>query len=87
MTDKQHKNKYKVYVKVLATFYPNGDLFPEAFWWESGKKYKIDSIIDVCRAASLKTGGSGIRYTCLLGTYQVLLFYEEGRWFMERKNV
>ena len=74
-------------MKVKVIFYPNGDMFPEVFWWENGKRYNIDHVTDVCRAVSLKTGGNGIRYTCLLGSYRVYLFYEMGRWFMERKVV
>ena len=86
MIERQYENKYKVYVKVEAIFFPNGQIEPKAFWWESGKRYEIDQVIDVCRAASLKAGGIGVRYTCMIRGYQTFLFLEESRWFMERKD-
>jgi len=86
MIERRYENKHKVYVKVEAIFYPSGQLEPIAFWWESGRRYEIDTVVDVCRAASLKAGGIGIRYTCMICGHQTFLFYEEDRWFMERKN-
>ena len=35
-------------------------------------------------AASLKTGGVGMRYICKICGKQVALWNEEGKWFMER---
>lgn len=86
MIERQYENKYKVYVKVEAIFYPNGQIEPKAFWWESGRRYEIDQVVDVCRAASLKAGGIGVRYTCMIRSHQTFLFLEESRWFMERKE-
>ncbi len=60
MIQRQYENKYKVYVKVEAIFFPNGQIEPKAFWWESGRRYEIDQVVDVCRAASLKAGGIGL---------------------------
>lgn len=78
-------NDKKVYVKVAALFSSDGKLQPVAFWWEDSKRYNIDRIIDVCRAASLKAGGAGIRYTCMVHGHEINLFFEEDRWFIERK--
>jgi hypothetical protein len=44
-------------------------------------------VTDVCRAASLKAGGVGMRYTCMVRNHQTYLFYEDGRWFMERRRI
>jgi hypothetical protein len=43
-----------------------------------------DRVTNIRQAASLKAGGSGIRYTCMVHGRQTYLFYEEDRWFMER---
>lgn len=85
MIDRSYQNENKVYVKVEAIFHPDGQLYPKAFWWESGRKYAIDRVLDICHAASLKAGGTGIRYTCMVQDHQTFLFYENDRWFMERK--
>ncbi len=87
MMEKRYKNHNKLYIKVEALFYPDGRLCPIAFWWENGRRYYIDRVTDVCRAASLKAGGIGIRYTCNVLGKQIYLFYEEDRWFMERREV
>lgn len=86
MIEKRYKNDNKLYVKVEAVFYPDGRLRPIAFWWENGRRYYIDRVIDVCRATSLKAGGMGIRYACNVLGKQIYLFYEEDRWFMERRE-
>ncbi|MGI5849021.1 MAG: hypothetical protein ACOX8Q_02970 [Christensenellales bacterium] len=86
MIERRYQSEGKVYVKVEALFYPDGRLEPLAFWWENGRRYTIDRIVDICRAASLKAGGTGIRYTCLIRGNQTFLFFEEDRWFIERKE-
>ena len=76
----------KVYVEVYARFTTQGELLPVAFTWEDGKKYRIDRVSGAQRCASRKAGGTGIRYTCVVGGRECHLYYEENRkWFMERK--
>ncbi len=86
MVERRYENSCKVYVKVEAIFYPSGQIEPVAFWWESGRRYEIDAVIDVCRAASLKAGGIGTRYTILVRNHQTFMWLEEDRWFMERRD-
>lgn len=75
----------KVYVDVTAEFFKDGDLVPKSFRWEDGQVYEIERIKDVRRAASLKAGGVGTRYTCVIGGQEKHLFYEDNNmWFMER---
>ena len=38
------------------------------------------------RAASLKAGGAGTRYTVRIGRSETYLFNEDGRWFVERRE-
>ncbi|MPM02095.1 hypothetical protein SDC9_48340 [bioreactor metagenome] len=76
---------YKVIVQVCAEFDTEGNITPLLFVWEDGRRYEIDRILDVRRAASLKAGGFGIRYTCRVRGKQTYLFHEEDYWFMERK--
>lgn len=77
----------KVYVKVLALFDLDGKIMPVSFTWDDGKQYEIDRVHDVQRAASLKAGGQGIRYTCMVRGKEVYLFREfDNKWFMEGKD-
>lgn len=77
----------KVYVEVKVKFFPDGRIEPFSVVWEDGQEYEIDRILDVRRAASLKAGGVGIRYTVRIGRTETYLFLEENRWFVERRAV
>lgn len=77
---------YKVYVDVIVRYRPDGEIIPLAIWWDEGKLYKIDKIVDVRPAASLKAGGAGIRYICKIGLAERYLFLEENKWFIEAKH-
>lgn len=76
----------KVYVGVHARFEPDGRMTPLSVVWEDGQEYAIDRVLDVRRAASLKAGGAGMRYTVRIGRAETFLFLEENRWFVERKE-
>jgi hypothetical protein len=83
--DDEYNNPDKVYVSVKAIFHQDGRIQPISFVWEDGHEYEIDRVIDARRAASLKAGGVGVRYTCMVRGKQTYLFSDEDRWFMERK--
>lgn len=79
-------SRNKVYVTVTAEFSTEGVLLPKSFIWEDGREYRIDRVKDKRRAASTKAGGVGERYTCLVESKEVFLYYEDNNmWFMERK--
>lgn len=76
----------KVYVDVEVTHRKDGSLRPNIITFE-GKGFEIDRVLQICRAASTKVGGTGIRYTVLISGRQAFLFDEEnGRWFVEARN-
>lgn len=77
-------NCSKVYVDVNATFSKDGQLKPVSFIWQDGHVYEIQRITDVRRAASLKAGGVGTRYTCVIEGQESYLYYEDNNmWFVE----
>lgn len=76
----------KVYVDVNATFSKDGRLIPKSFIWTDGHVYEIQRVKNVCRAASLKAGGVGMRYTCVVAGRESHLYYEDNNmWFLEGK--
>lgn len=75
----------KVYVTVDVRFEPDGRRKPLSIIWENGEEYKIDRVLDVRRAASLKAGGAGIRYKVKIGELEAHIFLEEDKWFVERR--
>ena len=81
------EQKRKIYVKVTVEFSPEGKMFPRFITWEDGRRFEIDRIKDCRRAASLKAGGAGIRYTCTICGDHYLFYEENYKWFVEAKNV
>jgi hypothetical protein len=83
------ENNFKVYVDVFEMHNKDGKITPLGFIWENGHKYAVDKVTDIRRAASLKAGGAGLRYTVKIGGFERFMFLEEEsgvrRWFMERK--
>lgn len=76
----------KVYVSVTAVFTKEGKLVPKSFVWKNGHVYDIQKVTDVRRAASLRAGGAGLRYTCIVDGRESHLFYEENNlWFVEER--
>jgi len=78
------ENIRKVYVNVLAEHLTDGRCRPDSVRFESGQKFTIDRTRFCCRAASTRSGGSGIRYTVVIQGREVFLYDEEnGKWFIE----
>lgn len=77
----------KVYVEVVAHFDTAGGILPLEIVWEDGQSFKIDRITGMKKAASLKAGGAGMRYDCVIGGHKTCIFLEEDRWFVERKDL
>ena len=75
----------KTYVDVLAKFESGGTVVPLRIKWEDGRMFTVDSVLDVRRAASIKGGGLGIRYTVRIGGHNTYLWRDDDQWFVERK--
>jgi len=83
MKEQKH---YKVYVDVGVEFTADGQMCPVWIRWTDGHIYRIDRVKDICRAASRKAGGVGLRYTVLINGQESQLYYEENyKWFVEAK--
>lgn len=76
----------KVFVEVAAVFTPEGQILPRSIRWEDGTTFAVDRVLDVRRAAALKVGGCGLRYTVRIGGRQTYLFLDEDRWFVETND-
>lgn len=73
----------KVYVAVELTIDEAGIMHPQCVVWGDGRKFEITAVLDVRRTASLKAGGSGMRYTCRVGRKETYLYYEDPKWFVD----
>ena len=79
-------NDNKVYVDVVAEFTKDGRIVPKSFTWSDGHVYEVQKITDLRRAACLKAGGVGMRYTCIVDGRESHLYYEENKWFLEKRT-
>ncbi len=77
----------KRYVEVVADMAEDGRVTPLQIVWSDGRRYTIDRVLDCRHAASLKTGGCGMRYTIRVGGQATYLWREGDRWFVEAKVV
>ena len=66
----------KIKLDIIVRHTPEGKAIPKIILWEDGRKFSIDKILDIRRAAALKCGGTGIRYICkICGTSLFILSY------------
>lgn len=76
----------KKYVAVECRFDEAGKVCPLTVLWDDGRRFSVDRVRDVRRAASLKAGGAGIRYTCEISGHETYLYFEDPRWFVDACN-
>ena len=70
----------KKYVEVGAVHRTDGQILPVLLWWEDGRSYQIDRVLDIRRAV-------GRRYTCrICGKERYLWLEDDGKWFVESKE-
>lgn len=82
----------KKYINVIVKFDTNGDMTPIQIVDENGTKFDIDRVVESRKACSLKSGGTGLRYTIKIKNKLYFLFCEGqnvrnqhsfSRWFVE----
>ena len=78
-------SREKRYVKVMSATDEDGRITPLSIEWDDGRVYAIDRILDRRHAASLKVGGTGMRYLVRIGQATTYLFHEDPRWYVEAK--
>ena len=72
------------YIDVICLNDKGGNLKPLYIIWDDIKKIPILKVKEIRPRASLKVGGSGLRYTCIFEKNKVRhLYYDRGKWFVE----
>ena len=77
----------RAYVRVLVDVDETGRIRPLRIYWEDGRSFEVDRLLDVRWAPSSRAGGQGMRYTCRVRGRQVYLFEDDGRWFVEARDI
>ena len=74
----------KIELNIIVQHLPDGKAIPKTIIWEDGRRFSIDRILDIRKAAALKCGVVGIRYICRICCKEVPIFEEDGVWFIEQ---
>lgn len=77
--------RIKRYVPVTVHFDEDGKMRPLVIEFDEGRKFPVDKVLDVRRAACQSVGGVGDRYTCRIDGKETYLWFEKGRWFVAAK--
>ena len=70
---------------MIVRFEAEGKLRPLMIEFDESRKYPVDRVLDVRRAACESVGGVGDRYTCRIQGQERYLWFEKGRWFVEER--
>lgn len=75
----------KKYIEVIVKYTEQGEIIPLSICWSPDQQLEIDRVLDVRQAASLKAGGTGMRYLCRIKGKERFIWLEENKWFVEAK--
>ena len=75
----------RVYVRVIVEVDEEGSVQPQKIFWDDGRAFEVDRLLDVRKAVATKAGGQGMRYTCRILGRETYLFEDDGRWFVEAR--
>lgn len=78
------ERREKRYVEVVARHTAEGSVVPIEIVWEDGRRFEIDRVAECRRAASMRVGGHGVRYTVWIGGRERFLWRDERGWYVER---
>ena len=77
----------KKFVDVICLNDQAGNLKPLFLIWDNLYKIPILKVKEICPRASLKVGGSGLRYTCVFEANRIRhLYYDRGKWYVEMQE-
>ena len=73
----------KHYIAVIAEFNLTGQIIPLSIRLNN-RRHEVDKVKYITTAASLKSGGQGLRYTCKINGRECYLFLEDNLWFIDQ---
>jgi len=75
------------YVDVICLNDKAGNIKPLYLIWDENRTIPVMKVKEICPRASLKVGGSGLRYTCVFPVNRIRhLYYDRGKWFVEMND-
>lgn len=78
------ERREKCYVEVIARHALDGSVEPLALVWEDGRVFAIDRVVEKRRAASMRVGGHGLRYTVSICGRERFVWLDDRGWYVEK---
>lgn len=78
------ERREKTYVEVVLDVSTEGKVTPLAIYWEDGRCFCVDRVLERRYAASMKVGGHGMRYTVSVEGKLTHLWNDDAGWYVER---
>jgi len=71
------------FIDVLAKMTTDEKPKPLEIFWDDGRHFEVDKILDIKKRASTKGGGAGLRYLVKIKGKERYLFLNDYKWFIE----
>ena len=81
--DKKVLKMPRIELDIIVEHRKGGLALPKTIIWDDGRRFDIDRVLDIRKAAATKCGGIGIRYICRIRGREYKIFDEDGKWFIE----
>ena len=76
----------RIYVRVMVEIDEAGSVKPVRVFWEDGRVFDVERVMEVHFAAAERAGGAGMCYSCRVMGRSTRLYEDEGRWFVEARD-
>ena len=76
----------KCYVDVIARTSQEGVVTPLEIIMDDGRRYLVDRVVERRYAHSMKCGGYGFRYTCMIGGKPHFLWHDDRAFYVQLEN-
>ena len=73
----------RIELDIIVEHRKDGLALPKTIIWDDGRRFDIDRVLDIRKAAATKCGGIGICYICRIRGREYRIFDEDGKWFIE----
>ena len=74
----------RIELDIIVEHRKDGLALPKTIIWDDWRRFDIDRVLDIRKAAATKCGGIGIRYICRIRGREYKIFDEDGKWFIEQ---
>ncbi len=76
----------RCYVEVISRTDVDGNVTPLEIILEDGRRFRIDRVVERRYAPSMKCGGYGYRYTCMISGKPHFLWHDDKAFYVQLED-